>query len=400
MSHRTLKTAVYTLEGLNAFAVSYFFNYLFFFFRDRFAFGNLGNLMAAGLHGLVYAAFAWQAGKFAQKRGYFTSLRIGCGGMLVVLVLGSLWAGSPVVQLSVLALWTLGMSFTWSSLEALTSENETPHSLPRMIGIYNVIWAGGGALAYLAGGAIFQFLGPSSLYWLPAGLHASQLILIEWVVRQPHAAGANASAALPAAASHPEPLALLQPVGPETFLKMAWWSNPFAYMAMNTVQAQIPILAQQLGLSAAESGVFCSVWPFLRVGAFILLWQWRGWHYRFRYLLGTFVILILSFATLLMGSGLWLLVGAQVAFGLAVGLIYYSSLFYSMDVGDTKGEHGGFHESAIGMGLFAGPAVGAISIRLSPEHAHSSAWAVCGLLVAGLAGLIWMRLNRQRSRAS
>jgi len=84
----------------------------------------------------------------------------------------------------------------------------------------------------------------------------------------------------------------------------------------------------------------------------------------------------------------------RVAFGAAVGLIYYSSLFYSMDVGETKGEHGGFHEAAIGAGIFAGPAFGAAALQFFPRHPHSGTWAVSGLLLAGLAGMIWLRLKK------
>jgi len=84
-----------------------------------------------------------------------------------------------------------------------------------------------------------------------------------------------------------------------------------------------------------------------------------------------------------------------VGFGSFAGLIYYSSLFYSMDLGDTKGEHGGIHEAAIGLGNFAGPAVGAASLYLLPQYHHSAAIAVSGLLLAGLGGLlaIWHRGN-------
>jgi len=67
---------------------------------------------------------------------------------------------------------------------------------------------------------------------------------------------------------------------------------------------------------------------------------------------------------------------AQILFGGAIGLIYYSSLFYSMDVGETKGEHGGIHEAAIGLGNFAGPAMGAMSLYLWPHQANGSAFAV------------------------
>ncbi|MEI6501742.1 MAG: hypothetical protein WCP21_12045 [Armatimonadota bacterium] len=86
----------------------------------------------------------------------------------------------------------------------------------------------------------------------------------------------------------------------------------------------------------------------------------------------------------------------------ATGLIYYSSLFYSMDIGDTKGEHGGIHEAAIGLGNFAGPAAGAVSLHFLPQYANSGTLAVTGLLLLGLGGLlvIWRRGNDMPIRAS
>ncbi len=71
-----------------------------------------------------------------------------------------------------------------------------------------------------------------------------------------------------------------------------------------------------------------------------------------------------------------------------MGLIYYSSLFYSMDGSQTKGEHGGIHEAAIGLGNFAGPAVGALALQFMPQYAHSGAMAVGLLLLGGLGGLL------------
>jgi putative Mn2+ efflux pump MntP len=47
----------------------------------------------------------------------------------------------------------------------------------------------------------------------------------------------------------------------------------------------------------------------------------------------------------------------------------------------------------IGLGNFAGPAVGAASLYLLPQYANSGALAVSGLLLLGLGGLlaIWHR---------
>src|SRR6266581_4164729 len=172
-----LKAGYFLLEGLNAFATAYYFNYLFFYLRDHFGFGNRGNLLASALHGLIYVCAAWFGGQFAQRRGYFTALRLGFGGMAVALALGS-FVSAAIGQLLVLAGWTLAMCFTWPTLEALISENETDSALSRVVGIYNVVWAGSSAVAYFAGGAIIEWLGERSIYWLPAGVHLAQLALL------------------------------------------------------------------------------------------------------------------------------------------------------------------------------------------------------------------------------
>jgi predicted MFS family arabinose efflux permease len=153
----------------------------------------------------------------------------------------------------------------------------------------------------------------------------------------------------------------------------------------------MPGVARRLELSTTLACFCCSLWCFVRVGAFFGLWFWPGWHYRFRWLLSSYLALIASFAVILLIPNLAVIVIAQLAFGWAIGLVYYSSLFYSMDVGETKGEHGGIHEAAIGLGNFAGPAVGAASLHFLPQYVNSGAIAVSILLLCGLGGLaaIW-----------
>jgi hypothetical protein len=65
-----------------------------------------------------------------------------------------------------------------------------------------------------------------------------------------------------------------------------------------------------------------------------------------------------------------------------------------MDVGQTKGEHGGLHEAMIGAGNCLGPAVGALGLYLAPGTPNAGAYAVTALLACGLAGLIALRLRR------
>jgi hypothetical protein len=232
---------------------------------------------------------------------------------------------------------------------------------------------------------MLEKFGPKSLFYVPVAIQVIQLGLTLWLESQARRV-APASATKPSLSKpdpHPHPAATTK-----VFLRLAWLANPFAYIAINTLIAVIPGVAKRLDLSTMVAGFCCSIWCFSRLGAFFVLWRWNGWHYRFRWLLVSYLALVGTFASILLAPNLAVLILAQLIFGCVAGLIYYSSLFYSMDLGDTKGEHGGIHEAVIGLGNFAGPAVGAASLYLLPQYANSGAFAVSGLLLLGLGGLL------------
>jgi MFS family permease len=349
-----------------------------------YGFGNKANLALAALNGAVYAVMAWQGGNFAQRFGYFTALKTGFVIMMGALAVGSQLhsAGGHIV---VMAVTVVGMCFTWPTLEALVSEGETRAGVQRMVGIYNMTWAGAGAVSYFIGGAMLEKLGPRSLFYVPLGIQIIQLSLTLWLESQARkAAPASVTESAPSVPDpHPHPAATTK-----VFLRLAWLANPFAYIAINTLIAVIPGVAKRMDLSTMLAGFCCSIWCFSRLGAFFVLWRWNGWHYRFRWLLVSYLVMVGTFAAILLVPNLAVLILAEIIFGCVAGLIYYSSLFYSMDLGDTKGEHGGIHEAAIGLGNFAGPAVGAASLYFLPQYANSGAFAVSGLLLLGLGGLL------------
>ena len=384
-----LKFGYFTLEALNSFAGTFFLFYLFFLMRDEFGFSTRDNLLLTALHGFVYVFASWQGGRFTQRFGYFTALKLGFAGMAVGLSFGLIVPGVTGQVLALLG-WTLPCCLIWPSLEALVTEGEDYQGTARMVGRYNIVWSGASAVAYFSGGWLWEQFGRNGLYGTCIALMVGQLLLTLWLElgarKTPHA---PKPAAEPG--HQPEATAFRQTLPPKRFLQMAWLANPFAYVAINTVGAVIPQLAEKFQLTPTQSGVFCSLWFFMRTLSFVVLWLWTGWHYRFRWLLAAFIGLVGSFALLMLAGQFWLVLVAQLVFVAAVGLIYYSSLFYSMDVGEAKGEHGGLHEAAIGLGICVGPAVGAAALTLSPHSANAGTWAVSGLLSAGLAGLVWLR---------
>jgi predicted MFS family arabinose efflux permease len=380
-----IRFSSYAIEGLNSFATVLYFNYLYFFMRDKFGFDNKHNLALAALLGLVYTFAAWQAGKFAQQRGYFFALKIGFAVMAVSLAAGLRLNSAPGQMLAACVV-TIGMCFIWPTLEALVSDGETAARLPRAIGIYNVVWAVTNASAFFIGGTLIEKFGFKIILILPLGIMLAQLAFVFCLQRQ---ASEMACAAIEKPADEPPPKQH-RPSSPnaKVFLKMAWLANPFAYIAINTLIAVIPGIAAKFQMSPMFAGFVCSLWCFVRLGTFIALWRWPGWHYKFRWLAAAFGILIASFAIILTSPNLAVLVAAQIFFGGAIGLIYYSSLFYSMDAGDTRGEHGGIHEAAIGAGNCIGPAIGAAALQFLPQVAHSGAVAVSALLLCGFGGLL------------
>ncbi len=378
------------LEGLNALATSYFGSYIFFLLRDRFGFGNLENLSVSALGGSVYVLAAWQGGRFAQRYGYFTSLKTGFAGLATCLTLGALVPTLPAFLLVYVG-WIATVCFVWPALEALISDGVGDSVLPKNIGIYNLVWSAGASSMFFIGGALYETLGHNSVFWLPALIHAGLCLFVFCLGKNPvHTSPSVQQAAAP----HPlEPAAFTQAVSPQTFLRMVWLVIPFSYIGITTVVAIIPSLATTLRLSTAEAGLFCSIWMFARLGTFAVLWRWTGWHYRFRWLVSAFVGLTAGFSLLLLSTSFAVLVAAQAVFGVSAGLIYYSSLFYSMDVGETKGEHGGLHEAMIGAGMCLGPLVGALSLYLAPGCPHAGTYTVTALLTWGLARLIHLRVR-------
>lgn len=384
---RRLKAGAFALEAINSVATTYFFYYIYFLGEKKFGFKAIQNLELAAVLGFAYVFAAIYGGRFAQRHGYFYSVRIGAAIMCVCFVIGAFF-DSWWPTFAVMMVANFGMCFTWPALEAMVSEGEPRHRMQSMVGIYNVTWAGAGAFAYFTGGAMIDHFGIRSMYLVPAALLVIQFLLALALQREQ-----LASPSTPFPDEPTDTIAEKHENAP-AFLKMAWVANPFAYLGCNTVIAIIPTLAHHLELSAMMAGFVGSTWLFVRAASFILLRFWPNWHYRFDLLVAAYVAMIVAFAIILLVPNLWVIIGAQVLFGLAHGLIYYSSLFYSMDVGETKGEHSGIHEAAIGAGNGGGPAIAALALYLWPKYPSSGAWSVVGLLLVGLAIIFWLKPRR------
>ncbi len=402
------KNGYYVLEGLNSFATAYFFNYVLQRLRRESGFSDMDTLLLCVLHGFLYIPGSVYGGKFGQRFGYFRSLHVGFGGQFAGVALAGLvpaaWA-----QVAGVAIWTTSMCFVWPMLEALVSEHESKERLPDRVGIYNVTWAATAAVGVFAGGTLYKVLGAASLYWLPALVHLGQWVALPGLARK-HDRWVGGQRLVTATGGGGEKDRLLtssttEAVGREQrlltssttegvgyFKQLAWLGNPFNYMAINTVLAIVPALSVRLGQDVERMGQLMSVWFVARAVAFAVLWKWTGWHYRFGWFASALLLLLAGFVGVVLAPSTWVLVVAQVALGWASAVLYYSSLFYTMDGSEAKGEHGGLHEAFIGCGIFGGPAVSALAIWATGSEL-APAWAVGPFLFAGFVISVALKLR-------
>ncbi len=254
---------------------------------------------------------------------------------------------------------------TWPALEALVSERETQAGVQEMVGIYNCTWAGAAAFAYFTGGKLYDAFGAGAVFWLPAGIFFAQFLLLLWLEKH-HDAVLAATPEPPRKTASRAGNRRAEPAGQPAGVFDKWRGWPIRLPMLPSTRCSPSCRASRKNSRCRPraSGLFCSVWfsgGSLRLrccgngaaGITVSAGCWRA-----------FLLLIVSLAAILLATQLWLVVLAQIFFGLATGLIYYSSLFYSMDVGEASSEHGGLHEAFIGMGIFLGPATGAAALHV------------------------------------
>jgi predicted MFS family arabinose efflux permease len=396
--HRRLKSGIFALEMLHGIATAYYTYWIFFFMEKRFGFDKAENLLLAAGYGFTYLYSASRAGRLAHRFGYFTMLWFGFVAMGISSVIGAL---APVVlgynhaalcvELVVFVTWTFGASFVWPNLQAMLSR-EAPDELPRVVGIYNIIWAGGSAISYFTGGLFFDQSATGTIFWLPAVFNVAEILLLVPLHKLAVIAGTDHP--VPQTEVHQPPTHNPRDTArARAFLRLALVANPFSYVAIYGFVAVVPQLAAHFKLTPTYAGFVCSVWMWVRMGAFFWFSLWPGWHYRFRWLLTAFLAMIASFVIILIGPSLWMLIFAQLVFGLAIGLVYSSSLYYSMDVGASRSRRGGgTHEAVIGFGIGAGSAVGFGALRMFPGHTNAATWAIAAVMVLGLLVFLFIRL--------
>jgi hypothetical protein len=373
-----------------------------FYTHHRFGWNARDNFLLGTGQGVAYVLGALSAQPMAVRWGRRNCLVALYAGLtlLGMIIAWSAASGRASLLVPLVLVEMALVAATWPLVESLVSAGANPEQLSRRLGIYNVTWAFAASLTVASSGAVIQYAAPWAFFAIVAGGHLGALGLVLSLGDDPPRLVERPTAARGA-------------VDPELFRqrRLALWlsriSLPATYVVVYSLAPVFPSLPALQALSPAIATVLASVWLVGRALAFVVTQQTTFWHTRPRLLLGASVVMLLAFlgtvvppslVGLPLGPILGVMVAAQLALGLSLGLIYAGSLYFGMVLSEGSTEHGGYHEALIGLGQVLGPGVGGAVLWACPGSLGASIGAVSGLLsVALVVGAAAQRRNRRLS---
>lgn len=393
---------LFAVEGLASLGGNLLQVGIFFYTNRRFGWGPRENLTLAAAQGVVYVVGALLANALATRlppRRALTIVHL----VLAAIALSTLLAGSPLGVVAAVLAYTGVMALNWPILESLVSTGLSPHALARRIAVYNVVWAGAGALTLAVNGAIIDYW-PAGVFVITALSHGVSAVLLMTDPHPPLPAGASVIPPVPA---DPEPELL-------RVRTLALWlsriSMPATYALIYALSALLPSLPPMQRIPTWAATLVGSAWLMSRWLAFLLLGFSAWWHTRPRSLVAAAWAMVAGFvavawmpSTLFAGTDAvaidlaWLVL-CQIVIGFAIGLIYSASLYFGMVLSEGSTEHSGYHEALIGLGSILGPGAGAVVQWLRPGQTNLGVAAVAGVLLLStlLASGASLVLGRRR----
>lgn len=322
----------------------------------------------------VYTLGAFASGRLADRWSH--------RGLLVLAFL-LLTAGAALMPHMPDMVWltvayavvVLGLAVFWPTLMTWMSAATPPAVLPGVMMIFNLGWCLGQFVGDYLGGEFYGWsraLPFTLAAWIPLGFAALTLLLPRAVWRKRAHTDVTTDTAK------------VRPPGADRFLWIAWSANLLGLALLSGLRTLFPPLAETLDITPRVIGLLLASTPALQTAVFILLGRWHGWQYRLWPIAvmqalgaGACVLAALAQSALVFGI-------AFVLLGMAIGMSYSASLFYSVHGQANPGRRAGLHEAIGGIGAIIGPLYFGLS---------SDAWtprAPYWLSAAALAVLIGM----------
>jgi len=305
-----------------------------------------------------------------------------CFGSVYFFILGI----EQLYQVHILAFLSgVSQAMFWPALEVQIAESSGAAGLSREIGLFNVSWCTGAAAGSQLGGMLHDVD-----VTLPLKLAFLTFPMSIIVLLSPSGASAADEAQ-----SEQEDDDLPLPELCREFMYLGWMANFAAFCTIGVMRSLFaPDVTVRLGFSGTLTGGMVATLGVAQLGTFLLLMLSGFWHYRMRYLFLVPLMLAVGTGSTSLFTGKFLLFAALAVIGLAAGMSYFSSVYYSLHGHHEKGGKAGVHEAVVGLGLLVGPMFGGWFARWSGDS--RAPYAVCAVIAVALlvAQLVHLKTRR------
>lgn len=393
---RAALPATLCFTWINSLAASAMTVGIFFVVERAYRFTPTDNLTLGLLMGLCYIPGAVGVGpglrrllerypRISTRRALvFLLFALACAAAAPAVFAPSRWIVWPAVGAHLMLSGAL-----WPIVESYLSGGRTGRDLRTSTARFNVCWSSASfAVMWLAAPLLDER--PLSVLAIAGALHVASCLV------------------LPLLPSHPgrhiheehEP----PPPVYRQLLIVFRWLLPTGYVLAYCLSPLMPSLVARVGLGNASlkfagvewavGAIIASTWLFSRIGSFSLFAFWHGWHGKWATAFATASIMLLGFAIAVTAPGAgWLVMGLAL-FGIGLGGVYASALYYALEVGQAEVDAGGAHEALIGLGYTLGPLAGlgglhAASALGRPASSPALTLAIIGVIATlAIAGAI------------
>lgn len=308
----------------------------------------LGLLPVA--RGLPYTlTVVWAGGRSKPGRRMRSACFTVAAGVLATVA----FIAAPSLPWIFVLLGVLGLAFAfyWPALQATLADLGRAGAAGNL-GWFNMAWCSGKALGFAMGGVLLAAFGFPALFSMAAVAMVAVIGLIALPVRLFPEATRRADESGRATA------AALRPGNARAFRLAAWTANAVAYGVATLLNIHYPHWLREIGHGETLLGAYLGLIFAAQALTFFLLTRFPGWRYRRAplLLLQAPMVLVLLVLPLLRSPAAILATAPGV--GLALGMAYFASLYYSVEAPAGRGRNAGLHEAILGIGSMLVPVLG------------------------------------------
>ncbi len=391
----------------NSFGSAIVYNGLFTLAKFNYGFSPTQNYLLALVYGLAYMPAALLVGPILRRLPDASPVLNHRGVLAAIMALMAAVCWTPVAAdwlggggaSGERARWPIWLAaalysplsgFMWPIVESYVAGGRTGGGLRGAIGKFNVCWSSALVLTLFGIGPLVESHAIAILSVLGV-VHLLTATSLIWFVPRP---GAHLHDAHD---PHPEVYTKL--------LKVFQVLMPVAFLGISTLSPYLAVACKRLDIPASAETPVIAIWMTARVFTFFVMERTHRWHGQWSTpIVGTALLLVSAslvvLAPVLLGQApaRAALVVGLLGFGVAIGMIYAATLYYTMEVGSAEVDAGGYFETLIGLGYTLGPLCGLAGLAAvgmgSPDWAAQPITVACMGLMA-LAG-VGVALKRAR----